>query len=56
MIVKQDAKTLKSLVADRNALRSALDSADVAPLLMVLVHLGGDPRWLRTPIRHSQVK
>ncbi|MEY2928212.1 MAG: 4-hydroxyacetophenone monooxygenase, partial [Pseudomonadota bacterium] len=37
---------LKSLVADRDGLIKHLESADTAPLLMVLVHLGGDPGWL----------
>jgi 4-hydroxyacetophenone monooxygenase len=41
-----DALALKSLVRDRAHLAAALQSADVAPLLMVLVHLGGDPAWL----------
>jgi len=37
---------LLALLNDKNALRSALSAADVAPLLMVLVHLGGDAAWL----------
>lgn len=37
---------LLTLLADRQALRLALDAADVAPMLMVLTHLGGDPAWL----------
>ncbi|WP_298692874.1 NAD(P)/FAD-dependent oxidoreductase [uncultured Sphingomonas sp.] len=40
------AQALKALVSDRTHLAEALKSADVAPLLMVLVHLGGDPAWL----------
>ncbi len=41
-----DLDGLKSLVSDRAALVKNLESADTAPLLMVLVHLGGDPAWL----------
>ena len=41
-----DIHALKALVGDRVHLRAALDAADIAPLLMVLVHLGGDPQWL----------
>ena len=41
-----DVHALKALVGDRAHLIEALKSADVAPLLMVLVHLGGDPAWL----------
>ena len=37
---------LKALVSDRAALLKHLEHADTAPLLMVLVHLGGDPAWL----------
>ena len=37
---------LKALVSDRAALLQHLEHADTAPLLMVLVHLGGDPAWL----------
>jgi 4-hydroxyacetophenone monooxygenase len=37
---------LKAITSDREHLVQALKAADVAPLLMVLVHLGGDPRWL----------
>lgn len=46
MNVNKDPDALKALVADRNALRQALTEADVAPLLMVVIHLGGDPAWL----------
>jgi 4-hydroxyacetophenone monooxygenase len=38
--------TLKAVTQDRAFLRQALRAADVAPLLMVLVHLGGDAAWL----------
>lgn len=41
-----DSKALKAVVRDRALLEQVLRSADVAPLLMVLVHLGGDPVWL----------
>lgn len=37
---------LLALLSDREALRAALNIADVAPLLMVLTHLGGDAVWL----------
>jgi 4-hydroxyacetophenone monooxygenase len=37
---------LLALLPDRKALRAALGVADVAPMLMVLTHLGGDPAWL----------
>lgn len=39
-------QALNALVRDPVHLREALKAADVAPLLMVLVHLGGDPAWL----------
>jgi 4-hydroxyacetophenone monooxygenase len=41
-----DVNSLGELVSDRAHLLEALKSADTAPLLMVLVHLGGDPVWL----------
>lgn len=41
-----DPQALQSLVGDRVHLAEALKAADVAPLLMVLIHLGGDPAWL----------
>jgi 4-hydroxyacetophenone monooxygenase len=37
---------LRALTGDREHLGRALKASDVAPLLMVLVHLGGDPGWL----------
>ena len=40
------APELVALASDKHALSAALSAADVAPLLMVLVHLGGDPGWL----------
>jgi 4-hydroxyacetophenone monooxygenase len=46
MTTSLDAQAIKALVSDRAHLLEALKSADVAPLLMVLVHLGGDPAWL----------
>ena len=46
MTASKDAQALKALVGDRAHLRAALGASDVAPLLMVLVHLGGDPAWL----------
>ena len=39
-------QALKALVGDPAHLRDALEAADVAPLLMVFIHLGGDPAWL----------
>jgi 4-hydroxyacetophenone monooxygenase len=41
-----DSAALKGITHDREHLTHALRAADVAPLLMVLVHLGGDPAWL----------
>jgi len=41
-----DTQALRKLVADKEQLGDALQSADIAPLLMVFVHLGGDPAWL----------
>jgi len=46
MTITKDIAALRALVGDRAHLQEALKSADVAPLLMVLVHLGGDPAWL----------
>ncbi|MFM9978655.1 MAG: flavin-containing monooxygenase, partial [Sphingomonadaceae bacterium] len=46
MSITKDSAALRALVGDRAHLQEALKSADVAPLLMVLVHLGGDPAWL----------
>lgn len=46
MASSTDSTALKSLVQDRAHLAQALKAADVAPLLMVLIHLGGDPVWL----------
>lgn len=46
MSSSKDTQALKALGGDRAHLRHALGAADVAPLLMVLVHLGGDPAWL----------
>ncbi|MEO6717880.1 MAG: NAD(P)/FAD-dependent oxidoreductase [Novosphingobium sp.] len=43
---KYDPHNLKALVSGRAALLKHLEHADTAPLLMVLVHLGGDPTWL----------
>ena len=37
---------LNALVADESTLDLALDGADIAPLLMVLVHLSGEEQWL----------
>jgi 4-hydroxyacetophenone monooxygenase len=39
--------SLKAITHDRAHLGSALRAADVAPLLMVLIHLGGDPEWIK---------
>lgn len=38
--------TLRAVTQDRAYARRALRAADAAPLLMVLVHLGGDAAWL----------
>ena len=46
MTVQNNSEGLKAVVADRAALLKHLEHADTAPLLMVLVHLGGDPGWL----------
>ena len=46
MTSPNDAHALKALVGDKAHLQEALKSADVAPLLMVFIHLGGDPVWL----------
>lgn len=46
MAMSKDFAALKTLVEDRARLAEALEAADAAPLLMVLVHLGGDPAWL----------
>jgi 4-hydroxyacetophenone monooxygenase len=46
MTINQGGDKLKALVSDRTALLKHLEHADTAPLLMVLVHLGGDPAWL----------
>jgi 4-hydroxyacetophenone monooxygenase len=37
---------LHTLAADESLLDLALEGADVAPLLMVLVHLSGEEHWL----------
>jgi 4-hydroxyacetophenone monooxygenase len=36
----------KAACADESRLRQALDGADIVPLMMSLVHLTGDARWL----------
>lgn len=41
-----DSAALKAITQDRAHLSHALRAADVAPLLMVLIQLGGDPGWL----------
>ena len=46
MTESSDSAALKSITRDRAHLIQALRAADAAPLLMVLVHLGGDPAWL----------
>jgi 4-hydroxyacetophenone monooxygenase len=46
MTNSSDARALRTLVGDRAHLREALKSADIAPLLMVLVHLTSDAAWL----------
>jgi 4-hydroxyacetophenone monooxygenase len=47
-----DSEALKALVSDRAALLRNLEAADTAPLLMVLVHLGGDAAWLERIGQH----
>jgi 4-hydroxyacetophenone monooxygenase len=37
---------LEALITDKDALLASLAVADTAPLLMVLIQLGGDPAWL----------
>jgi 4-hydroxyacetophenone monooxygenase len=46
MNTSASSAALRALTSDREHLVRTLKAADVAPLLMVLVHLGGDPRWL----------
>ncbi len=46
MTTQNDLQALKALVSDRASLVKHLEWADTAPLLMVHVHLGGDPAWL----------
>ncbi len=45
-----DEQALKALVSDAAHLREALKAADVAPLLMVLIHLGGDHALHQRPV------
>lgn len=42
----------KAACADQGRLRQALDGADIVPLLMSLVHLTGDARWLDEAAPH----
>jgi 4-hydroxyacetophenone monooxygenase len=46
MNIPEVTLSLQAVTRDREFLARALQSADVAPMLMVLVHLGGDPAWL----------
>jgi 4-hydroxyacetophenone monooxygenase len=46
MTSQNDLHALRALASDRTALVENLACADTAPLLMVLVHLGGDAAWL----------
>ena len=49
------AKTIeqaKAACADESRLRQALDGADIVPLMMSLVHLTGDARWLDEAAPH----
>jgi 4-hydroxyacetophenone monooxygenase len=46
MNTSASSEALRAITSDNGLLARALKAADVAPLLMVLVHLGGDPRWL----------
>ena len=52
MTTNSDLEQLKDLVSDRAALLKNLEYADTAPLLMVLVHLGGDAAWLERIGQH----
>ncbi len=52
MIRPNDVHALRALVSDRATLLRHLEHADTAPLLMVLVHLGGDPAWLKRIAPH----
>lgn len=52
MTVGYAPQDLKALVSDRDALIEHLKFADTAPLLMVLVHLGGDPNWIERIAPH----
>ncbi len=38
--------SLEAITSDREYRARALQATDVAPMLMILVHLGADPRWL----------
>ena len=50
---RSNAQTsLLDVTRERDLLIDALKSADIAPLLMVLVHLGGDPAWLERIAPH----
>ncbi|ETR78569.1 monooxygenase [Afipia sp. P52-10] len=42
----------KAACADVDRLRRALDGADIVPLMMSLVHLTGDPRWIEEAAPH----
>ena len=42
----------KTACADESRLRQALDGADIVPLMMSLVHLTGDARWLDEAAPH----
>ena len=53
--MRQDfAKAVQAAVADEAQLRAALDEADIAPLLMVLVQLTGDTSLLDQVAPHIQ--
>ena len=49
-------REFRTLVADEGLLDMALEGADVAPLLMVLVHLTGEEHWLDAVVPSSTAR
>jgi 4-hydroxyacetophenone monooxygenase len=49
--VTPDDSGPQTAAADRAMLRSAIEEADIPVLLMVLVHLTGDRRWIEAPFQ-----
>ncbi len=41
---------------DRNSLRTAVESASIPTLACLLVHLTGDPKWVRAPFRFGRLR